>query len=62
MRAPFGGINVATAMTGTVKRLLVSENDPEVGDLLRLIFEDAGFSAALVRNGEPLPWARRRIS
>jgi len=55
MRAPFGGINVATAMTGTVKRLLVLENDPEVGDLLCLIFEDAGFSVALVPDGEPLP-------
>ena len=55
MRAPFGGINVATAMTGTVKRLLVLENDPEVGDLLRLIFEDAGFSVALIPDGEPLP-------
>jgi len=42
-------------MTDTLKRLLILENDPEIGDLLRLIFEDAGFSVALIRDAEPLP-------
>jgi len=55
MRPPSGGSNVATAMTDTLKRLLILENDPEIGDLLRLIFEDAGFSVALIRDAEPLP-------
>ena len=55
MRPGFGESSVATLMTGTIRRLLILENDPEIGDLLRLIFEDAGFSVALVRNGEPLP-------
>lgn len=55
MRSPLGESNVAYLMAGTVRRLLVLENDREIGDLLRLIFEDAGFSVALIRNGEPLP-------
>jgi DNA-binding response OmpR family regulator len=42
-------------MTDTLKRLLILENDPEIGDLLRLIFEDAGFAVALIRDAEPLP-------
>ena len=55
MRSPLGESNVATLMAGTVKRLLVLEDDRDLGDLLRLIFEDAGFSVALIRDGEPLP-------
>ena len=39
----------------TMKRLLVLEDDPEIGDLLRLIFEEAGFSVAVVRDVAPLP-------
>ena len=55
MRRPFAGSNVPTVTTDTVKRLLVLENDPEIADLLRLIFEDAGFAVAIVRDAEPLP-------
>jgi DNA-binding response OmpR family regulator len=55
MRPRFGGSNVTTLMTDAVKRLLVLEDDPEIGDLLRLIFEEAGFSVALIREAVPLP-------
>jgi DNA-binding response OmpR family regulator len=55
MRPSFGGSNVATVMTDAMKRLLVLENDPEIGELLRLIFEEAGFAVAVVRDAEPLP-------
>jgi DNA-binding response OmpR family regulator len=55
MRPPSGGRNVATLMSNMVKRLLILENDREIGDLLRLIFEEAGFFVAVVRDGEPLP-------
>jgi DNA-binding response OmpR family regulator len=55
MRPPLGGSSVATLMTGTLKRLLVLENDRETGDLLRLIFEEAGFSVEVIRDVEPVP-------
>lgn len=38
-----------------MKRLLVFENDPEIADLLRLIFEEEGFSVAVIRDAEALP-------
>jgi DNA-binding response OmpR family regulator len=55
MRPCSGGSNVATVTTDATKRLLVLENDPEIGALLRLIFEEAGFAVAFVRDGESLP-------
>jgi DNA-binding response OmpR family regulator len=55
MRPAFSGSNVATVMSDALKRLLILENDPEIGDLLRLIFEEAGFSVALIRDFAPLP-------
>ena len=46
---------MATLMTDAVKQLLVLENDPDLGDLLRSIFEEAGFAVAVIRDAEPLP-------
>jgi DNA-binding response OmpR family regulator len=55
MRPKVGGRNVATVMDGPAKRLLILENDPDTGDLLRAVFEEAGFSVAVIRDAEPLP-------
>jgi DNA-binding response OmpR family regulator len=55
MRPAFGWSNLATLMVGFIKRLVVVENDPATGDLLRLIFEEAGFSVAVIRDAEPVP-------
>jgi len=55
MRRRFGRSSVATLMTDAVKQLLVLENDPDLGDLLRSIFEEAGFAVAVIRDAEPLP-------
>jgi DNA-binding response OmpR family regulator len=55
MRPSFDESRVATVMTDAMKRLLVLENDPEIGELLRYIFEEAGFSVAVIRDAEPLP-------